>query len=313
MGSTLLKVDKSVVIIHPPKNHNPVFSSFLQNIEVFKFKVLSENILRKANTIIWQFPGVTSVEVKGDHQLQVIGEFNNVDMWVKLTEIDKSVNMVKAGAKVEAPPQKNVGYRNSFSAMSRGQAKEETNNKPLVGVARRRELPLEAAERELANRRAMGKAKEYEDLFPQKKGAFGAQNNRHLPIKQKQEEGGFLAKMFDNKKPQQDGWNFSRRNAELHPFIEEKPELEKTQAPTQGTSSYSSTSWNPSRSNQSSSFGDSSRSNQSSSFGDSSRSNLSSSFGHSSRSNQPSNSVNPYLSLAGMSGSTTTQTQRRKH
>jgi len=216
----------------------------------------------------------------------------------------------------------------------------ETNNKPLMGVPRAREVPLEAAKKGTANKPinmwAIGKGKKIEDWLPQKNG-----------IKQQPQGGGFIAKIFDNKKQQQDDvirpetrdlkarhWDGPKLNAEMQPIIKETPvsEAEKTQAPTQGTSSYSSSSWNPSRSNlSSSSFGDSSRSNlSSSSFGDSSRSNLSSSFedssrsnqrsssfGDYSRSNQQSNPGNPYQSSAGTSGytqfHTTTQTPRRKH
>ncbi|KAG7533969.1 Heavy metal-associated domain HMA [Arabidopsis thaliana x Arabidopsis arenosa] len=78
----------------------------MQEILVFKFKALNERIIRDAMEVIWEFPGVTSVEVKGDaDQLEVNGgEFSKIVMAAKLKDIDESVSfIIKAGPDVEAP------------------------------------------------------------------------------------------------------------------------------------------------------------------------------------------------------------------
>ncbi|EFH40448.1 hypothetical protein ARALYDRAFT_357510 [Arabidopsis lyrata subsp. lyrata] len=78
----------------------------MQEIIVFKFKVLNDRIIRDAMEVIWEFPGVTSVEVKGDaDQLEVNGgEFSKIVMAAKLKDIDESVSfIIKAGPDVEAP------------------------------------------------------------------------------------------------------------------------------------------------------------------------------------------------------------------
>lgn len=168
------------------------------------------------------------MEVKGDHQLQVIGEFSNVVMGVKLKEVDKSVTIVKVGANVETPPQNNLGYRSSFSARSRGQPEEEIQNKPMFGAAGARARALEAAEKAKAdtpiNLKAMGKANAYDQyLLPhQQKVAFGAQNNpRHL-IKNQQQEKGFIAKLFDNEKPEKAGGFRTSQKARHFPIDKQK-------------------------------------------------------------------------------------------
>ncbi|KAG7605840.1 unnamed protein product [Arabidopsis thaliana] len=107
MGSKLHEKDKSVDIINPNGNrgqyripgyttvYNYLTTPKIQEIVVFKFNVLDEKIKRDVMEVIWEFSGITSVELKRDHQLEVKGgEFNKIAMSTKLKRIDESVSLI---------------------------------------------------------------------------------------------------------------------------------------------------------------------------------------------------------------------------
>ncbi|CAA0409387.1 unnamed protein product [Arabidopsis thaliana] len=107
MGSKLHELDNSVDIINQMgktgqyriPSLTSVYSYFttpnIQEVVVFKFKVLDEKMKRDAMEVIWEFSGITSVEVKRDNQLEVKGgEFNKIAMSTKLKEIDESVSVI---------------------------------------------------------------------------------------------------------------------------------------------------------------------------------------------------------------------------
>ncbi|CAH8279400.1 unnamed protein product [Arabidopsis lyrata] len=110
IGRKLHELDKSVDIINPlgkPGQYRipsltTVYSYFtpkIQEVVVFKFKVLDEKLKRDAMKVIWEFSGITSVEVKRVDRLEVKGgEFNKIAMSTKLKGIDESVSVfIKAG------------------------------------------------------------------------------------------------------------------------------------------------------------------------------------------------------------------------
>ncbi|VYS70141.1 unnamed protein product [Arabidopsis thaliana] len=107
MGSKLHEKDKSVDIINPNGNrgqyripgyttvYNYLTTPKIQEILIFKFEVLNEHIIQDAMEVIWEFSGVTSVEVKGVDKLEVKGgEFNKIAMSAKLKDIDESVTVI---------------------------------------------------------------------------------------------------------------------------------------------------------------------------------------------------------------------------
>ncbi|XP_010442810.1 PREDICTED: uncharacterized protein LOC104725781 [Camelina sativa] len=114
MGSKLYEIDNSVDIINPMGKPGPsripglstvynyLTTPKIQEIVVFKFKVLDDSMKRDAMKAIWEFSGITSVEVKKDNQVEVKGgEFNKISMSTKLKEIDEYVSVtIKAGPEV---------------------------------------------------------------------------------------------------------------------------------------------------------------------------------------------------------------------
>ncbi|XP_010442811.1 PREDICTED: uncharacterized protein LOC104725783 [Camelina sativa] len=104
MRSKLQEIDSSVDIIIPVPEHE---HSFLIPPKLkFPFKVFNRRIIRDAMEVIWEFPGVTSVEVNGDDvQLEVNdGEFDKIEMAAKLKDIDESASVIiKAGPDVQTP------------------------------------------------------------------------------------------------------------------------------------------------------------------------------------------------------------------
>ncbi|EOA14416.1 hypothetical protein CARUB_v10027617mg [Capsella rubella] len=153
MGSKLQEIDKSVDIINqmgkPGQSRIPGLSTVysylttpkIQEILVFKFKVLNFHIIPDVMEVIWEFSGthyhksiygyvkpnksmiviylcVTSVEVKGDDQVEVNGgDFNKIAMAAKLKGIDENVSVsIKAGPDVPAP---NFGTSHGQSTISK--------------------------------------------------------------------------------------------------------------------------------------------------------------------------------------------------
>ncbi|XP_023633390.1 uncharacterized protein LOC17876148 [Capsella rubella] len=127
MGSKLQEIDKSVDIINqmgkPGQSRIPGLSTVysylttpkIQEILLFKFKVLDDIKKRDAMKVIWEFSGITSVEVKGDDQLEVKGgEFNKIAMSTKVKDIDEFVSVIiKAGPEVQVGGTK-INNRLSF-------------------------------------------------------------------------------------------------------------------------------------------------------------------------------------------------------
>ncbi|XP_023633391.1 uncharacterized protein LOC111829012 [Capsella rubella] len=130
MGRKLQKIDSSVDIINPMgkpgQSRIPGLSTAysylttptMQEILVFKFKVLNFHIIPDVMEVIWEFSGVTSVEVKGDDQVEVNGgDFNKIAMAAKLKGIDENVSVsIKAGPDVPAP---NFGTSHGQSTISK--------------------------------------------------------------------------------------------------------------------------------------------------------------------------------------------------
>ncbi|EOA14127.1 hypothetical protein CARUB_v10027272mg [Capsella rubella] len=98
MRIKLQEIDNSVDIIIPVPEHE---HSFLIPPKLkFPFKALNVRLIRDAMEVIWEFPGVTSVEVnKDDVQLEVNdGDFDKIAMAAKLKDIDENVSVgIKAG------------------------------------------------------------------------------------------------------------------------------------------------------------------------------------------------------------------------
>ncbi|XP_010482641.1 PREDICTED: uncharacterized protein LOC104761282 [Camelina sativa] len=124
LGRKLQENDDSVDIINPMGNPaqsripglSTVYSYLttpkVQEILVFKFKVLNKSIIPYVMEVIWEFSGVTSVEVKGDDQVEVNGEeFSKIAMAKKLKDIDESVSVIiKAEPGVQAAPNNGTSY-----------------------------------------------------------------------------------------------------------------------------------------------------------------------------------------------------------
>ncbi|XP_010445189.1 PREDICTED: uncharacterized protein LOC104727813 [Camelina sativa] len=124
LGRKLQEIDDSVDIINPMGNPgqsripglSTVYSYLttpkVQEILVFKFKVLNESIIPYVMDVIWEFSGVTSVEIKGDDELEVNGEeFSKIAMAKKLKDIDESVSVIiKADPGVQAAPNNGTSY-----------------------------------------------------------------------------------------------------------------------------------------------------------------------------------------------------------
>ncbi|WZZ29393.1 hypothetical protein YC2023_012794 [Brassica napus] len=65
-------------------------------IVVFQFTVFDESIKERAKEIASEFPGVTKVvEVEGEDQLEVRGEFRTFELTKELMKIDESVETIK--------------------------------------------------------------------------------------------------------------------------------------------------------------------------------------------------------------------------
>ncbi|XP_010445211.1 PREDICTED: uncharacterized protein LOC104727836 [Camelina sativa] len=119
MGEILQQeIDNSVDIIHKSEQNrisgfDTVYNYFhtpkTQEIVVFEFRVLNELIIPAAMEIIWEFSGVTSVEVEKDFYLRVKGgEIKKFYMVTKLKEVDKHVKIIWDGQDLEEaePPKK---------------------------------------------------------------------------------------------------------------------------------------------------------------------------------------------------------------
>ncbi|CAH2070202.1 unnamed protein product [Thlaspi arvense] len=282
MGIKLQKIDKTVAILDPTQLPNRSDIPKPKNMGVFKFEVLDERILQKANKAIWKFPGVTSVEVKEKDQLEVMGEFNNVEMSSKLRKVDKYVSLTEIGPEVEEqkPPHKMFKGMSSFAgSSSRVPTHDERlikNTSTFIGTGAR--APLRAA---------APKANAYTPV--NQPGAFVERNHgrnnqiarapERLAAPKVNQPGAFVA--------QNDGWNnqIARRGGPY--WIQESDNIRvvnkddkkvlaawipgsgKTHAITQGSKSYSSfvpssssIEGNPYSSTQSSSMGNHSQSSQ---------------------------------------------------
>ncbi|KAG5416144.1 hypothetical protein IGI04_003711 [Brassica rapa subsp. trilocularis] len=68
----------------------------MKKIVVFQFTVFDESIKERAKEIASEFPGVTKVvEVEGEGQLEVRGEFSTFELTKELMKIDESVETIK--------------------------------------------------------------------------------------------------------------------------------------------------------------------------------------------------------------------------
>ncbi|CAH2070208.1 unnamed protein product [Thlaspi arvense] len=81
----------------------------MKKIVVFKFEVFDESIKQIATEVAREFPGVTSVvDVEGEGQLVVKGEFSTFELTKELMKIDESVETVKIGPDEE--PEQEVNH-----------------------------------------------------------------------------------------------------------------------------------------------------------------------------------------------------------
>ncbi|CAH2070209.1 unnamed protein product [Thlaspi arvense] len=78
----------------------------MKKIVVFKFEVFDESIKQIATEVAREFPGVTSVvNVEGEGQLEVRGEFSTFELTRELKKINESVETFKIGTDGVTEPQ----------------------------------------------------------------------------------------------------------------------------------------------------------------------------------------------------------------